>query len=327
VVALVLVLAGCSAASDDASSTGGEAAAQQDAGDGFAASGDVQASGDDGAAVGTPVSADAAGRQVITTGEVALVAEDPRAAADAVVQAVEAAGGRVDGRQQSTTAAGTAEGDAPVGEGAVGEGSWARLTVRVPADEVTPTVDALDAIGTVSTLDIRSEDVTGTAQDLDARIRATEISVTRLEDLLSRATTSADVIAAEQTLSERQSTLEQLESERARLSEQVALSTLTISITTDPVVVAETEEKDGFLDGLAAGWTGLLTVLRVALVVVGAVLPWAVLAGLVLAVVLWVRRWLRGRRPAVPTAEPVAVVAAPGPDLPRAPQVPGDDRR
>jgi hypothetical protein len=174
--------------------------------------------------------------------------------------------------------------------------------------------------------------VTGTAQDLDARIRATQISVQRLEDLLARATTSADVIAAEQTLSERQSSLEQLESERARLAEQVALSTLTIRISADPAALqVAAEDEDGFLDGLAAGWDALLAALRVALVVIGAVLPWAALGGLVLAVVLGVRRWLRARRPAAaePEPEPVPVPVLPGggSDLPRAPEAPGSGPR
>jgi hypothetical protein len=300
-------------------------------GDGFAASGTAQsddgADGGSGTGMGAAVSADAAGRQVITTGDVALVAQDPLAAVDAVVQAVEAAGGRVDGRQQSTdTTSGTPEGDEPVD--AAGS-SWATLTVRVPADQVTPTLDALEGIGTVSSLDVRSQDVTGTAQDLDARIRATQISVQRLEDLLARATTSADVIAAEQTLSERQSSLEQLESERVRLSEQVALSTLTIRISADPAALQAAQEgEDGFLDGLAAGWDALVAALRVALVVVGALLPWAVLAGLVLTVVLRVRRWVRARRPqAVEPAEvPVPVVPGGGSDLPRAPEVEGPGR-
>jgi hypothetical protein len=278
--------------------------------------------------VGTAVSADAAGRQVITTGDIGLVADDPLAAVDAVVQAVESAGGRVDGRQQSTDTSAAA--DPPEGDAA--GSSWATLTVRVPADQVTPTLDALEQIGTVSSMDVSSQDVTGTAQDLDARIRATQISVQRLEDLLARATTSADVIAAEQTLSERQSSLEQLESERARLAEQVALSTLTIRISADPAALqVAAEDEDGFLDGLAAGWDALLAALRVALVVIGAVLPWAALGGLVLAVVLGVRRWLRARRPAAaePEPEPVPVPVLPGggSDLPRAPEAPGSGPR
>lgn len=262
------------------------------AGDG--AAGDGQATG--GLAAGTGVGSttpDTGGRQVITSGEVDLVAGDPRAAADAVVRQVEDAGGRVDDRHE--TAAQADEGIA----------AKAALTLRLPTDAMTGLLAALDEIGEVARVDLGSDDVTTAAQDLDARIRAMQLSVARMEDLLARATTQEEILSAENTLTERQAALEGLVSERARIAEQVSLSTLRVSISTPPEPVApeepapvepEEESPQGFLGGLASGWSALLGVLGGVVTVLGLLLPWLALGGLITWGVLAVRRVLLRRR-------------------------------
>lgn len=314
-----LLLAGCSAGGDggatadrapaapeqavggadtgaDAGADAGGAAGDAQAGPveaGAAEAGAQDASGDVASGTGAGLTAaDAGGRQVVTTGEAGLVSPDPRAAADAVVAEVEAAGGRVDARRE--TAARADEGTA----------ATADLTVRVPAGAVTGLLDALDEIGDVDHVDLSSEDVTAAAQDLDARIRAMTLSVARMEDLLNRATTRQEVLEAEGTLTERQASLESLQSERARMAEQVALSTLRISIWTpaEPVpeepAPVEAEGPSGFLGGLAAGWSALVTVLGAVVTVLGVLLPWLALGAAVLAAVLAARRALARRRAA-----------------------------
>jgi len=356
-----LLLAGCSAGGDDAASTadhpqggservvggaeggaGGAGGAAGDAGADAGGSAEAGAAGAGAAAAGDVASgtggvglsaADAGGRQVVTTGEAGLVSPDPRAAADAVVAEVEAAGGRVDARRE--TAARADEGTE----------ATADLTVRVPADGVTGLLEALDEIGDVDHVDLSSDDVTAAAQDLDARIRAMTLSVARMEDLLDRATTRQEVLEAEGTLTDRQASLEQLQSERARMAEQVALSTLRISIWTPPGTAtaaepdpAEDGSPSGFLGGLAAGWSALVTVLGGVVTVLGVLLPWLAVGAAVLAAVLAVRRALRRRADgtAGPTGRggsggPGGRGGADGPDSPDGPApepgAPGPDER
>lgn len=300
------------AAGADAGGAGADAGADAGAAAGDAAAGSAEAgsagaqdaSGDVASGTGGLTAADAGGRQVITTGEAGLVSPDPRAAADAVVAEVEAAGGRVDARRESAARADE------------GTEATADLTVRVPAGAVTGLLEALDEIGDVDHVDLSSDDVTGAAQDLDARIHAMTLSVARMEDLLNRASTRQEVLDAEGTLTERQASLESLQSERARMAEQVALSTLRISIWTPPQPVPadepapdETDAPSGFLGGLAAGWSALLSLLGVVVTVLGVLLPWLVLGAAVLAAVLGVRRSLR-RRAAAPGG--AAGAAGPG---------------
>ena len=86
------------------------------------------------------------------------------------------------------------------------DGAW--ITVRVPADELTGMVRELSALGEVTASSVNRQDVTEQTVDLRARIEASQASVDRLTELMSQATSVADLIAAESALAERQATLE-----------------------------------------------------------------------------------------------------------------------
>ncbi len=179
----------------------------------------------------------------------------------------------------------------------------------------------LRTLGTVDEINLSAQDVTGAAQDLDARIAGLEISVTRMSDLLAKATTSADIIAAEGALSERQTNLEQLKSERARLSEQVALSTLNIALYGPELAPPPlgTAGPDSFFDGLVSGWNALVNVVQALVIVLGVLLPWLVIAALITwAVLVLVRRYRRThpkppRAPGQQPRVPVGAMRGPGP--------------
>ncbi|MBD7949095.1 MULTISPECIES: DUF4349 domain-containing protein [Oerskovia] len=235
-------------------------------------------------------------REVITTGDLTVVAPDPRAAVQAISELVETAGGRVESRAEHAGEDGQAFGS---------------LTVRVPAVKVTATVDALDGIGEVQDVTLDAQDVTATAIDLDARIQALGTSVARLQTLMGEAATTADLLAAEKELTARQAELESLQSQRSSLTDRVDMSTLTIQVLSqDPEV---TIRPAGFLGGLAAGWAALLVALNALVVAVGALLPWLVSAMLVLLVVRAALKALRARRPgAAPLAGPEGGASSPG---------------
>lgn len=225
---------------------------------------------------------DAAGsREVVTTGSLSLVAADPLAAIDDVVGLVEGVGGYVEERAEH---AGTDDAEAS---------GW--LTVRVPAAELTAVLDGLEAFGETRDVQIGSEDVTRQGRDLDARIAALETSTERLLGLMAEADSSQTLLAAEDALSERQAELEALQAERAHLSEQVAMSSLHVSIGADSPVQLAT---GGFVGGLQDGWAALVGFAGGLLVVLGAVLPWLVALGVPLAVVAVLLRRRRRREPA-----------------------------
>ncbi|MHB1064783.1 MAG: DUF4349 domain-containing protein [Georgenia sp.] len=248
------------------------------------------AAGDAGAAdqVGTPVDAD---RQVIMTASATVVVDDPATGADELVRLTEAVGGHVDRRSEFRPEA---------SEPSARPAAW--LTVRVPAAELTGLLEDLETLGEVRDLNQDTQDVTRTTRDLDARITALQTSVDRLLSIMADAETSEALIAAEQALSERQGDLEALQTERAFLSDQVAMSTLTVDLVArdDPRLEAE-----GFLGGLQTGWDALVSFASGLLVALGVILPWLPVAVVLLLLTLWFARRNRRRRPPAPEpAEP-----------------------
>jgi hypothetical protein len=171
----------------------------------------------------------------------------------------------------------------------------------VPAAALTKLLADLEDVGEVANVSVSRSDVTSKTVDLDARITALQTSVARLQALMGQAASTADLLAAEKALSERQESLESLQSQRALLADQVELSTITVHLV--PVGVAPPGGPDGFLEGLDTGWRALVSALRLAVIVLGILLPWLAVAALVASAVLLPIRRAR-RRPTPAAAGP-----------------------
>ena len=228
-------------------------------------------------AAGTVAPAD---RQVITTGYVTITVEDPMATADDAVKITERAGGRIDGRTEYAPKDDTDKGSAT-------------LTLRIPSDQLTPTLDKLRELGTVEEVSLNSNDVTMVTQDLDARITALTASIDRMLTLLASATDTDSLITIETAISDRQAQLESLQSERRYYADQVSLSTVTLNLVSE--YNAPAAEPDTFLSGLVTGWNAFVAFFAGLLVALGVLLPWLVLAGVITFVVIRVVRWRRAR--------------------------------
>ncbi|WP_166785628.1 MULTISPECIES: DUF4349 domain-containing protein [Cryobacterium] len=218
-------------------------------------------------------------RDVITTGMVSITADDPIASVQDAVTITEQAGGRIDSRTENP-----ATDNQPAS---------ANLTLRIPSDELDRTLAELKQLGTVNFVSLNASDITQQTQDLDARITSLKTSVERLLALMVEATTTADLIAVENALSERQSELEGLQAQRDYLSDQVDFSTLTLELYSTGTVDPGT--PDDFWDAVAAGWNALVSALGTAIVGIGFALPWLLALGLVAAIVYLVI-WLARKR-------------------------------
>ncbi|MEV6273785.1 DUF4349 domain-containing protein [Nocardia sp. NPDC051832] len=270
-------------------------------------------------------------RKEVITGNVDVVAGDPVAVAGKIVDQVRAAGGRIDSRTEQPGA----DDNQPFSSD---DEPSAALTVRMPADKTDAFITGLGSLGRVTEITTNRDDVTMQWQDLDARIKALQASVDRLRALMAGATNTADLITAEGALSSRQAELDSLTARKRSLDDQVALSTLTISITTD----AESKDQpDNFWEGIVSGWNSLWAWLKDAVVVVGAMLPWLVFLGLLGAAVWFAVRSIRRRLPArapraprptrppyPPQPWPAPVPSAPVPPapVPTVPTVPAESR-
>ena len=224
-------------------------------------------------------------RSVVTTGSMTVTADDPIAAAADAVTIVEAAGGRVDARTEN----------APTEN----DNGSATLSLRIPSTSLTATLDELKTLGDTENVSVNAVDVTTQSQDLAARISALRASVDRLTALLATATDTKVLIELETAISERQGNLEAMEAQQRDLADQVALSSIELSLISP--TDAPVTPPDSFWSGVLAGWTALTGFFGFVLVALGVLTPWLVLAGVLAAVALLVLRRRRATRAVVHT--------------------------
>lgn len=195
--------------------------------------------------------------------------------------------------------------------GESGRDTTGSITISVPAASLDATIALIEKVGEVQVRNSSSEDVTGTYVDTEARVKSMTTSVARIRELLSKATSVGDLIALENELSQRQAELDALTAQLANLKDSVSMSPISVSLSTDDF---EPVAAGGFISGLKSGWKAFTASLAVLVTVVGAVLPFAVAIGLVLAPVIW---WMRRRRSARPAfAAPMAQPAGPAGPMP-----------
>lgn len=223
-------------------------------------------------------SGDSVERQVITTAYAAIeVGETSEAVADLLGRTT-GFGGYVEDRSERTDTDGNP--------------TRASLTLRLPAENLPEMLESLEDLGDVSELSESAQDVTGAVRDLDARIDALETSVDRLIEIMAEAETAEELLQVETTLSQRQADLESLQAERNALGDQVAMSTLQVELSTEPITEVET---GGFLGGLQSGWNALVSVTNALLVGFGALVPWLPVIAVPVLVIWLLVRWGRRR--------------------------------
>jgi len=267
---LMLGLSACAtdSARDSSSSTAGDQGSRGSA----ATYGEAEVAQEpaDAGAAGDTVTSSA---DVITTGSATVRTDDPATAAGDFATRVSEQGGRVAETETST------RNDRPE----------ATVTARVPSGDYRSTIDGLADQGEVIAQSTQSTDVGQEKVDLEARQRALQTSIDRLTELMDGAESVEDLLAAEDTLTQRQAELDGLTSQLDYLTDQVAFSTLTVTFTTDEAGY----QSPGVLE---RAWDAFLSSLEAVVIVFMGMLPWLVILAIIAAVVVAVLRRRRKRR-------------------------------
>ncbi|MCX5062070.1 MULTISPECIES: DUF4349 domain-containing protein [unclassified Streptomyces] len=192
-----------------------------------------------------------------------------------------------------------------------------RVVLRVPVDKYDEVLADLQGAGKLIDRTAKAEDVTDQVVDVDSRITSQRASVARVRELMDQATKLSDVVELEGELSNREADLEALLAQQASLKDRTSLATITLALSQTPVKTAATDDDPGFVDALAGGWDAFVTMLRWLAVALGAVLPFAAVAALI------VLAWLRLVRPRLPRRPAPASAASTLGPLPTARPVPG----
>lgn len=301
-------VAGCSgsdrSASVDTPAVAPAEAERQDSAGGAADQGGAPAAADGraGAAAGAPdqppkegsgqqaPQVAAAPRSLVYTGTTTITVPDVTAAANRAVEIAQGAGGVLGSDHRTLN----------------GDMSEAQLVLRVPAARFAEVLDELGRLGKEASRAVNTKDVTEAVVDVEARLATQRASVERVRALLAKAQTIGEVVSLESELTRREAELASLEQRKDSLADQVALSTITVSLHGRAVPQPSGDEADpGFLGGLTSGWSALVSSLQVVLLVAGWALPWALAIGAPAWLAVWLLR--RRRRPAAaapPTPTP-----------------------
>jgi hypothetical protein len=317
-LAAALALAGCSAGDSSTNSTGAAGAAQggkvpadtqQDRADAAAPAQGNPAQANE--AQGNPAQGNAeqdkgaapAGflpddRAIIFTGAVTIRVADVDDATAKVTAIATAAGGFIGADKRSSD----------------DKRSEATMQLRVPSGRFGTAVDEVAKLGKQVSRTVDTDDVTEEVVDLGAKIASQQASVARTRALFAQAKTIADITSVESELAKRESELATLQARKRKLDDLTTLSTITATLLGPeaPAPQAAPKEKDkaGFIAGLKTGWHGFVGVVSVVLVVLGFLLPFALVVGVPGVVAWWLLR-ARRRREASVTPAPAPAVAAP----------------
>ena len=165
---------------------------------------------------------------VVRNGSFSLEVADVEASLTKLTGVVKSQGGYVSGSYRYTDAS----------------TPYLTVTFRVPAASFDAAVLALREEGTLLSEQISTYEVTMQLVDLEARLRNLRASETALLELMTQATTVSDVLAVQTQLTVVRSDIETYEAQRAALADQVAMTT--ISVTISPIGSSISDAARGF---------------------------------------------------------------------------------
>lgn len=251
-------------------------------------------------------------RSIIRNGDMTVEVKDPAVAVDQATNIAENLGGYVESQSMSNSVSGAPDG--------------ANVTIRVPSAKLDEAFAALGELGSVRHEQRSAQDVTAQHVDLQARVASLQTSVDRLTELMAGSASTSELIEAESALAARQAELDSLSAQLKMLEGQVNESTIYVSFTTSSALPGG---PSNFWEGLLAGLNSLSLAASGALVLLGVLLPWLLIAAVITFAIIWlVRRkrphHVRAAAPQPPAPHATAPYAtAPHPGQPPAPEHPG----
>ncbi|MBS2535417.1 DUF4349 domain-containing protein [Catenulispora sp. NF23] len=216
-----------------------------------------------------------AGRSIVYSATMTVRTKDVEAATANAETLAEGSGGFVGGENSQS-------GTVPDVQGL----TQSTVTLRVPSAVFEKVIGQLGTGGVVQDETRSASDVTAQVVDTGTRITAQQASIARITDLMKSATNLSDVVTLEGELSRRESDLESMQAQLAALNDQVSLSTITVTFlvpqAASPAATPAAKHQNALQRGLHDGWQAFMGTVKVLLVIIGVLLPFALLAA-----VLW----------------------------------------
>lgn len=186
--------------------------------------------------------------------------------------------------------------------GAYSSVRYEHLVLRIPADSLDSFLQAVAALGTVTSQDTSVQDVTDKYVDVKSRLAALETEQETLLALLKKAEKLTDILEIQGRLTEVRGTLESYKAQLQALDSQIDYSTVTMTV--NEVERVSPQEQTGFFAqvrqnlsenlydiGQGARSFGIWFLSSLPFFAI-----WIVLIGLIVVVVLLIRRRRKKRR-------------------------------
>jgi len=165
------------------------------------------------------------------------------------------------------------------------------FTLRVPAAKLDAALKDLRNLGTLKSLSTSGNDISGQIADLDARIKADDAEQAQLLDLMKQADNVTDVLSIRSQLQSVQQDLGSLRAQKKSFQNQVDYATVNATIFEpnagpQPVPLSDSVVVRAWRTAVSAG----LTIVAGTLVVLGGLIPLALIALAVWGLVAAARR-------------------------------------
>jgi hypothetical protein len=309
VLAVGMLLAGCSGSSAGPAASTGSAGA---AGSGGAANPKVAGGASVASAAALPAArtapAGAAGQpagagttarlapasDIVYTAQLTVRAANVTSATAEATQIVEGAGGYVSNETAS------ADPDHP-------SQATATVQLKIPVASYPATLSQLAGrLGTQLSLQEQAQDVTEQVADVNSQVASYEAAIAQLRALLSHAGSVGDLLSVQSQINDEESSLEAMQAQQRALSHETSYATVTLTILgpkAKPVVVPP-KAPPSLAGGLGAGWHALRVTVSWTLAFFGAIAPFAAIAAIAAYAIYRARRWMIRRRPGSRPAGP-----------------------
>jgi Domain of unknown function (DUF4349) len=245
------------------------------------ATGSTSGGSQNGGSGGSPPNAPVDGAKIVRTGSLELQVADLAVAVATGHDKVVGLGGYVGQSRESND----------------GDRSLASVTYRIPVDRWD---DARSALRRLAAKVVNEQtdaiEVTGQLIDLNARIDNLRASEKALQAILEKAAKVQDILDVEARLSDVRGQIEQLDAQRAHLSDQAALGTLAVTYRLPVVATVEAQKKWSPADEIDRATASLVDLLQAgsaAAIWFGIVwIPALIFLGIVIAIAVVIARRL-----------------------------------
>lgn len=135
------------------------------------------------------------------------------------------------------------------------------VTIRIPADQFDAAVAQVRRLGKVRNASASATDVTAEYTDITARLKSLTATRESLLQVLAGARSIGDILAVRDRITENQTQIEQLQGRQQVLDNQVALSTLVVSVNEPGATRTEAPRRSAWsraVRGFTSTWSSIL---------------------------------------------------------------------